>query len=230
MSGLTALAINSPHKRSAKIKVALADFDSGVGFLPDLAERANKAQGYYDFDVVFLPFPTGVVVLNGDFANCYPEVPRLSVPVLADVLVHVPNQLKVDVLCCLTRNLLDNGTNSDLFTAAHPTNPKIRFVSTYGVRGYAKDAGVSFAKATFSLCITELLQADVRWGLHEHPETVGCVLDYCDNRDDLVVSLRLMKFEHAPCRDKVKDSKMLAAIDKLLALELDDEQAAAEAR
>jgi hypothetical protein len=38
-----------------------------------------------------------------------------------------------------------------------------------------------------------------------------------------------MKIEHKECRDKVRDPIMLQAIDTLLTLELDSDQAKAEA-
>lgn len=228
-AGLLAdLAIDTPHKRGAKVRVALADFDSSAGFLPDLAEKANQAQSYYDFDLVYLPFPTGTVIQ--DRFPEYPGVPRLYVPQLEGCLADAPQQLGVDVVCGLTKCLIANEELSDLFTSPHKKNPKVRFISTFGVRGYAKEAGTSFAKATFYLCLAELLVQDERWKLDYHDETAGCPLDYCDDRDDLTVGLKTMKFEHPNCRDKVRDPEMLKAFDTLLALELDTEMAAAEAR
>ena len=215
------------HKLAARVKVALADFDADAGFLPNFVQTANDTQDYYDFDLVYLPFPSGVVVRGGLIE--LPDVPRFSLPAMRDFMVETPQELDVDVVVGLTRHLIANEKFSDLFTDSHVRNSKVRFVSTYGVRDYARQAGVSFAKATFSLCLTELLRQDERWALKEHEETVGCLLDFCDNRDDLVVSLKLMKFEHATCRTKVHDLGMLEAIDRLLDLELEEKLAAAEA-
>lgn len=99
-----------------------------------------------------------------------------------------------------------------------------------GGREYARQSNVSFARATFSLCLSEVLHQDPRWHLEEHSETAGCLLDFCDNRDDLVFSLGHMRFDHEECRGKVFDADMLEAIDRLLGVELDETMAAAEAQ
>jgi len=216
------------HKTRARVRVALADFNSGAGFLPDLVDVANSVQEYYDFDLIYLPFPSGAIV-RGGFEE-YPDVPRFSLTAIQDAMVTLPADLEVQVAIGLTKYLIATATYSDMFTEQHPLNRDVRFVSTYGVRDYASQADVSFARATLSLCLSELLRQDPRWKLEEHPETVGCLLDFCENRDDLVVSLKRMAFEHKACRSKVRDPDMLAAIDRLLGIELPPELLKEEAR
>jgi hypothetical protein len=47
-------------------------------------------------------------------------------------------------------------------------------------------------------------------------------MDYCDNRDDILVGLRHLTFDHEPCRQRLNDSPdQLAAIDSLVELLLD---------
>jgi hypothetical protein len=230
---LANLAVDTPHKGNARVRVALADFNSGSGFLPDLVEKANKTQEYYDFELIYLPFPTGAIVRD-DFAE-HPHDPRFYVPQLTDYLADAPKQLSVELLFGLTKYLIADEEESDLFTCKHSTNPRVSFISTFALRDFSKKAGVSFAKATFFLCICEILRRgklrahDTSVKLKYHPETVGCPLDRCDDRDDLIVGLKKMKFEHKECRDKVRDPIMLQAIDTLLTLELDSDQAKAEA-
>ena len=238
MAQFESLAAQNPHKREASVRVALADLDSGSGFLPDLVSQANEAQTYFDFDVVYLPFPSGSVISGEGLAALFGSSPdedelasasRLYLPSLDDLMLDAPSQLSVDVVCCLTRHLIavDSEIN-DLFTHRHRKAGNVRFVSTYGLRRYAKRAKVSFARALLFLCVAELLLQDERWSLKEHKETAGCPLDYCDSRDDIVVSLTHIRFDHEPCRNKVQDVNLLEAVDALLEVELTEKLSSLE--
>jgi hypothetical protein len=212
---------DTPHKARAKVPVALVDFDANVDFLPDLAAAANGAQVYYDFEVLYLPFPSGVV-RPARYDVTGTEVPRFYMPELEGYLDKAPESLKVKVICCLTSGLIADGEKyDDLFSLPLATNPNVFAISTYGLRDYAKEAKTSFAKATLFLCISELLMLDPRWSLQCHPETVGCPLDFCDERDDIVEGLKKMEFSHQECRQKIKDEDMLKAIDAFLALKVE---------
>jgi hypothetical protein len=209
---------DTPHKAQAKVTVALVDFDAKVDFLPALAAAANGAQVYYDFDVLYLPFPSGVVRL-ADYDVAGRSVPRFYLPELEGYLDDAPASLKVQVVCCLTSGLIADGRKyDDLFTLPLKTNANVFAISTYGLRGYAKEAGTSFAKATLFLCLAQLLLVDPRWKLEVHKKTKGCPLDWCENRDDIVVGIEKMEFSHKKCRKKIDDENMLAAIDALLVL------------
>ncbi|HXH43959.1 MAG TPA: CHAT domain-containing protein [Bradyrhizobium sp.] len=201
-----------------KYKVALVDIDAKVGFLPDLAQAANQEQGYYHFEVVYLPVPSGYAREGlGDGVQTY-------LPRLATVLGSTPDLLSVDFVCCLTRNMVatedDDMIDCNLFAAPLPGNDRVIAVSTFGLRDYARQAGVSFAKAVLAICLSMLVKSDERWAIEYHDDTVGCLFDYCENRDDIVVGLRKMRFDHKSCRDKIKDIDQLAAIDALAELDV----------
>jgi hypothetical protein len=76
----------TPRRARARVRVALADIDAKAGFLPALAAAANSAQGYFYFDVVHLPVPSGAVVK--DLASIMPRAaaddapPQLYLPFL----------------------------------------------------------------------------------------------------------------------------------------------------
>ena len=57
-----------------------------------------------------------------------------------------------------------------------------------------------------------------------HGETMGCLFDYCEDRHDIVVGLKRMRFDHEPCRKLIRDPTQLAAIDALVAAKLGDGQ------
>lgn len=203
--------------RKAKVRVALIDLDAKIGFLPDLVETANESQNYYQFEVVYLPVPSGYA--RSDIGT---EV-QTYLPRLASVFESAPNSLSVDFVCCLTRNMVateeDGQTYYNLFAATFPGTHKAIAISTFGLREYARQAEVPFANAVLSICVSMLVEADDRWNIERHEKTFGCPFDLCWNRDDIVVGLRKMRFDHRECREKIGDADQLAAIDSLADLD-----------
>jgi hypothetical protein len=206
--------MSSVEKRaSAKYRVGLIDIDSDVGFLPDLVKAANEAQAYYSFRVVYLPPPAG-------YARTEFGLPQTFVPLLADLFQTKRLELGDDYLCCLTKNMIAGDGYSNFFASAEETKGLVSFISTFGLRSYAEQAGTSFAKACLSLCLSMLLMGDPRWTISPHVDTYGCFFDFCRNRSDIVIGLRKMKFDHKRCRKKIKDEQQLSAIDALLRIEV----------
>ena len=201
-----------------RFTVALDDIDSKVGFLPEFARAANKVQSYFRFKVAYSPVPAASFGRNSE------GKPILDLNRTEKYLADFPEQLGVDKVCFLTGAMIQHGDLDDLFASSVTSNPNVHVVSTYDMRQYARKAGVSFPKAVLTNVLAMLLATDERWDLRPfHPETVGCLLDYCDNRDDIVESLKHMKFDHQACRGKVTDTKELEAIDTLLAIEFKEE-------
>jgi hypothetical protein len=209
------------RKRTRRVKIALVDIDSKAGFLPELVEAANSAQTYYEFQVFYLPVPSGIIRPG------FPDgetLPQMFLPRLEPYLSETPERLGVDFVCCLTRCMVageDEGSEFwNYFAAPLNSNSRVIVFSLFDLRDYAREAGVSFAKATLCLCLSMLVAMDPRWNIEHHKKTAGCLFDFCGNREDIVVGLRKMRFDHASCRAKIKDPKQLAAIDALLALDV----------
>lgn len=219
----TALADN---KERAKVNIALIDFDGKVSFLPDLAVKANEAQHYYNFEVDYLPLPSGAI--RTDFADekGKPAFPQLYVPLIEDYLLTVPEDLNVNKVCGLTRcriaGVLEDGEIFINYRAsALDKSEAVSLISLYQLRDYAKQSAVSYAKATLYVCLSMIVATDFNGDII-HPETVGCLFDDCDNRDDIVVGLKNMKFDHEKCRSRIINQEQLTAIDTLLALKIDE--------
>ena len=51
----------------------------------------------------------------------------------------------------------------------------------------------------------------------------GCLFDFCESRDDIVISLKKTKFDYGKCRDKIEDKEQLAAIDSFFALKFSED-------
>jgi len=207
----------SSQSNFAKYRVAIVDLDTRAGFLPDLIERANAVQSYYAFEVVYMPVPSG-------YERELDSATQTYIPHLSGLLKARQSELKVNHLCCLTANMLageeESETYYNYFTVGD--DPDVSFVSTYGVREYARLAKVSFAGAILYLCISMLLISDPRWELSEHEETLGCLFDFCELRSDLVIGLRNRAFDHQKCRRRIQDRHQLEAVDTLLALRFEN--------
>ena len=144
----------------------------------------------------------------------------IYLPRIERYLAGFPQSLDSDYVCALTACQIDDGEDSDLLTCTAGDEGKVTLISTFGLRGYAKEAGVSFEKAVLFECIGSLLAMDERWDLDYHKDTENCVLDFCNDLGDLVGGLKHMKFDHVFCRSKIKDDAQLSAIDALFALKL----------
>lgn len=213
------------NKEVAKMRVALIDFDAKVGFLPDLVQQANNAQHYYNFEVNYLPLPSGSIGTDFFGKTSKAEFPQLYLPAIEDYLITTPEDLNVDKVCCLTRCRVagvdqEQGQFQDYRASALNNSEDVMVISVYKLRDYAKQASVSYAKAILYICLSMVVGTDERLPAMIHAKTYGCIFDDCENRDDLVVGLKRMKFDHPKCRRRIKDKEQLAAIDSLLALEL----------
>lgn len=201
---------------SRALTVALVDIDARAGFLAATIEAANHAQQYYQFRLAYLPVPSGAV--RKDIIDS----PQLFVPALEEFAKATPSRLSADRVCFLTRNLLAGHGYWNHSGATLDDRDDVFFVSTADLREFAQEAGTTFAKAVLLVCLSMLVTADERWQLGHHEETAGCLMDYCHDRHDMVVSLQHMRFDHAPCRSRIKDEAMLAAIDAIIALVVEE--------
>jgi hypothetical protein len=200
--------------------VTLVDLDAGVAFLPDVVQAANAAQSYYSFQVALIPLPAGYIRV--DPKKYIGE--QTYLPWLREDLESWKTKLNCDYLCVLTKNMISTKFWGfqvwNFFASPMGWRGPISGASTFGLRAYAGQAGVSFAKACFCLALSNVLYGDKRWRIWPHRRTYGCFFDLCWNRADIMVALKKMKFDHQECREKIKDAEQLKAIDALLALEL----------
>lgn len=213
----TAVPATAQPRRDAKCRVALVDFDSQVNFLPVLVERVNAAQDFYQFKVAYLPMPVAAFRTFPD----HPE-PQMYIPALEDFLRTKPEELGVDRVLCLTNRMVSGVDGPHTFwnhiADTLESNDRVSVVSTYQLRDWCREAGVPYAKGVLRFCLGQLIVTE--WNLRYHPETVGCLLDYNENRRDAVVGLTHMVFDHKKCRGKVRDPDQLRGIDALLSTDL----------
>lgn len=214
-----AAAPRAQTKVPRPLTVAIVDIDARAGFLGALLEAANRVQRYYDFHIAYLPVPLGAMRtgIGGT------KLPQLFVPAIEDFAAATPDQLGADCVCFLTCHPIagvdEDGAYGNHFAAPSERNPAVSFVSTADLRDFARAAGTTFAKTALMVCLSIVVAMDARWSLEYHDETEGCLFDYCQNRSDMIVGLRKMRFDHAACRAKITDERLLAAIDAIIALD-----------
>lgn len=201
-----------PHEGHPNISVALADIDSKVGFLPEIAQQANAAQRYFYFKVAYAPIP------SGSFRERKGAKKIFVLDRVEHYLKELTGDLQADRVCCLTECLVDDGKDDDLFASGVEGNRNVSVISSFDLRRYSREAGVPFEKSVLFLCLAMLVVNEPN--LEFHDETAGCLLDFCNDRDDIVLGLKRMKFDHKPCRDQITNVKLLKAIDTLLALKV----------
>ena len=88
-----------------------------------------------------------------------------------------------------------NYEDLNLFAVNVPANKRFLFVSTYELRSYCKKAYCTFEEGIVFLVIGQMAGhfLDIKY----HTKTKNCVMDYCENRDDIVYGLIARSF----CRD-----------------------------
>lgn len=207
-------------------RVAIADFDATVAFLPELVRKANEVQSYYRFEFLPTYLPAGALgsALGGTVDEAQLLLYRLDAH-----LKDLPKQYGANEVLCLTRHRItikeENGSLSrNLMVASPDSNSHVSVISTYKLRDYARQADVPFAKATLYLCVGALISAENFSDTEEayHKETVGCPLDYCENPDDVVKGLKAMSFTHQRCVAHVHNPAQLQAINSLLGLTIEE--------
>jgi len=149
------------------------------------------------FEVAYLPVPSGYARDDiSDYIQTY-------LPRLAPILSSAPTLLRADAVCCITRNMIavdpqPGLPDYNLFAAQVSSDANVFGISTFNLREYAREAGAPFEKTVLLICLSMVLQ--VRWRIIPHKETFGCLFDLLMNRDDIVIALKKMRFDHQECR------------------------------
>ncbi len=207
-------AVPAPARRRSRVvpklrpmQVGLWDFDANVGALDEAVQKLNGAQNYVEFQTLQLANPSGSVRITRR------ETAYLDAAKLFRQLGDAPERFNVDRIIVLTRHLIVDDDMSNLFATSNKAET-LSVVSTANLREYARKAKRTFTRAVFYLILGEVISM-ANPEMDYHDETRGCLMDFCKNRDDLVLGLKAAKIDE-DCAKKVKDKKLLAAVEKML--------------
>ena len=91
------------------------------------------------------------------------------------------------------------------------------FISTHLLYDFTKQADCTFEKGIVYIIVSQLLVYFTDLGYHK--ETKGCVLDYCENRRDMILGLGQKRL-CPDCFIKVKDKNLSKAVQAILSDEM----------
>jgi hypothetical protein len=215
-----------------RFRIGIWDIDVYAGFLFRVLEKLNDGQHLFGFTRIEATVPMGLT-LSGDRTRQLvkgfggdPNDPDIASNVFAlDVLnasKPMRSSLDVDVLACVVSPMIMDyvdveGTSLgwNFFSTARKG---AIVVSAYDLRTYAARAKRPFEAALASVVLASAL-CSVFAQVEYHPETRGCLLDYCENRDDIVLMLRKLHVCEQTLQQIPNDARpdvlrMLAILDE----------------
>jgi len=189
--------------------VAVWDIDVHSGFVNRVLDAINRTQKLFRFVRIEATVPMGLTMSGRRTREIIQKLdpktaedPQLENSVWAEDIYPVARPILrstgTDLLVCLLAPLIADrvtnppfdrdGVELDFFSVS---SKRIILVSAYELRGYAAKAGRSF-EACLALLIVAQVLAEY-FDLEEHDDTRGCIMDYCDDRKDIVVLLKKME-------------------------------------
>lgn len=200
----TEASIRSTPK--GKVRVGICDLDTCAGKLPQLLSRLEKEQDRFAFFSVEAPLQTGLTFPGPHVAAEWQQHTGSVMPREAEatnvsaqrifaaakpILKTLPVEWLVLVVQSMISDVADDVKTHNLFSTS---SGKIALVSTFGLREYAAKGGRPFEAAVFQGMLSALLAMMVP-KVEYLVETTGSIFDYCENRVDIVRSIRDPKID-----------------------------------
>jgi hypothetical protein len=206
-----AAAVKIAGTRAHATTVGILDLGARVSELPRLIERMNKAQDRMVFIEVQTPVPAGMmktgatVVAEFERAVNRPLRDDEKQDVVRNMPVNdfltfaesVQQKNELDLLVGITPAMLAFHEDNEFFWNyfSYGNDGPLSVVSTFGLRAYAARAGRPFEAAVGLLIVGQLISN--RNNLDFHEDNRGCPLDFNEDRESLVESIRAMRFDAA---------------------------------
>ena len=226
----------SPLARTRKVrtrvpsdvrKIGVFDISARAGLLMDLLAIVSQSQPRFTFYPIEAPVPMGLGSIPPAridalaLANPDCDVQDLSLNIQVDdfdvLLEQTRERVAVDMIAGLFAPMLAFRDEDDHLIWNYFSGPigKNIAISAYGVRDYATQAGRPFEAAIALMTLSQVWGR--LYGVGYHGESLGCVYDFCENRDDLVRVIRTADICEASLADIPEDErdnvqKCLAAI------------------
>ncbi|UCF08359.1 MAG: toll/interleukin-1 receptor domain-containing protein [Thermoplasmata archaeon] len=170
-------------------RVGIIDIDGGLVNLDQMARRLNSVQKFFHFTI-----PS--ITLEHDAVQPIEDSMNLAVYLLPKTLYEQEDYLNVDLVTCLTKYPLafeeEEEILYDYFSGPSSVDDRFMFISTYSLYDYTKKANCTFEKGIAYLIVAQLIGYFTDLGFHD--ETRGCVMDFCENRPDIIKGLKEIKF------------------------------------
>lgn len=194
---------------------ALIDLDSGLtSSLKRIVQTLNSIQRFFYFSV------PPVQLSNEGIRYVYGS---LNVALVPKKIIEQRQSLNVDLMICLTRYALAfaEGENAlyNCFSGPSTTDEAFMFVSTDRLDDFTRKSNRTFAKGIVYIILSQLIGYFTNLGYHQ--ETRGCIMDFCNNRVDMIIGLKRLRLCEG-CLTEIKNRYLQSAIESILLNELDD--------
>jgi len=197
-------------KRGYIYRVGISDLDTGLTNLQVISRRLNSIQNYFHFTCPTLPTVRNAIRIIDGFLN-------LAVQEIPDRFFTEHQYVNVDLITCLTRYPLafeeDGNILYNYFSGSGEVDERFRFISTHQLYNFTKQAGCSFEKGIVYIIVSQLIAYFTDWGYHV--ETRGCVMDFCEQRAEMVGGLQAMRF-CSLCDSMIQNLELKAALEAIL--------------
>lgn len=197
-------------------RVGLVDLDLGLTNLSAIAQKLNAIQSFFHFTCPKLPsVEYAVEEIYG--------IKNLGVYKIQNSFFEDHRYLAVDFVACLTKySLAFEGKSvilSNRMAGESDEDERFMFISTFKLNTFSREAGCSFEEGIVYLLVGQLVNyfTDIDY----HPETRGCVMDFCGTHSDLVIGLKSRKFCDE-CSKRFPKGKLRQSIEALLSWNLTD--------
>jgi hypothetical protein len=196
------------RRRRASRRIGIWDVDVNAGFLYRVLDTLNHCQKLFKFRRVEATVPMGLTIAGTrirEIAKKYggnPDDPDIAKNTFAGDILKVARpmvkSLEVDLLVCVVAPMImdrltkaRDGVNGIGWNFFSTSDADVAIVSAYNLRNYAAGANRPFEAALAAVVLGAVLAA-VFNKVKFHNETRGCILDYCENRGDIVEMLRAL--------------------------------------
>ena len=194
--------LTAGSKEPSSRLIGIWDVDVNAGFLYRVLDILNHRQKLFKFQRIEATVPMGLTIAGtrtreiakkygGDFDD-----PDIAKNTFAGDILKVARpmvkSLELDLLVCVVAPMimdqLKGGIGWNFFSTSYAD---VAVVSAYDLRNYAAQANRPFEAALAAVVLAAVLAA-VFNKVRFHDETRGCILDYCENRGDIVEKLRAL--------------------------------------
>ncbi|MDB5228604.1 MAG: hypothetical protein JWN78_2797 [Bacteroidota bacterium] len=166
-------------------RIGIVDLDMGLSNLNKIIDQLNSAQNYFLFTHPNMPSlknMTEVISRKENFAV-------YKVP---ESYISQHQHLAVDLIACITKYALafeeKDGIVSNYFSGPSGNDERFLFLSADHLYEYVKVAGDLFEEGLVYILIGQLIAYFTEIGYHD--QTRGCVMDFCENRKDIIKGLK----------------------------------------
>jgi hypothetical protein len=219
---LNALGVAKPVKSKIKLgekkidtskyhyRVGLVDIDMGLVNMNEIASQLNKIQNYFLFTLPVMPS------LN-EITEVFAGIKNFAVYKVPHTYISEHPHLAVDLLACITKYPLafkeENQFVYNYFAGPSDEDERFLFISADNLYEYCRKAGCVLEEGIVSVLVSQLVAYFTEIGYHY--KTKKCVMDFCENREDLIFSLKTRHF-CKDCNSKLSDGPLKESFVKLL--------------